>query len=719
MNGDKTAVSAISRRISMACAALVMGAGAIALLGWALRLEDLKCILPGTVSMKPNTALGFLAAGLSLLIYNFSGPGDAFRRRLALGLSVFTTLLGLATLSQYLFGWNLGIDQLLFLEPAGAIATVIPGRMAPVTALDFILCGLALALIELESVARLAQVLALLTGLSGLAALAGYAYGVEALEGQIFLAYTKMAVNTALSFIVLCSGLLSLRPGGLLALFSGFGRVKAGLLAIFAAGMILPVAGHMFSHLLFGAALWRQAPFHAALEAVNAVTALLVAWFVSWLLKNKKLSPDYTFVPLALTAIGLLGGLHACLNPGNAFVWLYTSAMVLGGLLFALVWLAPLASRRGRSLPFLPAAGAIMVFGIFILFQGDGFAPLTANGGFTGLAKSVNIAAGLFFLAAAARFTLNYISGQKLEDQLFSIFCFLKAGAGMLFYFTEFYSSDWWFWHFLRLAAHCVLLSYLFVIFRRMAAREQEDEIARRTAEEASRTKSEFLSNMSHELRTPLNSIIGFTEALEDRLFGPLNAKQVEYVGLVLGSGRHLLNLVNDILDLSKVEAGRMEFEPAKLSVKELLLSSNAMFETKALERGLALKLELEPGADIEIEADGRKLKQIMFNLLSNAVKFTPDGGGVAVRAGIDGGRGLEISVADTGIGIEAQDLPKLFTEFTQLTAGYTRSHEGTGLGLALTRRFVEMHGGEIWAASAGPGKGATFTFTLPAGGAD
>jgi len=155
------------------------------------------------------------------------------------------------------------------------------------------------------------------------------------------------------------------------------------------------------------------------------------------------------------------------------------------------------------------------------------------------------------------------------------------------------------------------------------------------------------------------------------------------------------------------------------LSVKELLLSSNAMFETKALERGLALKLELEPGADIEIEADGRKLKQIMFNLLSNAVKFTPDGGGVAVRAGIDGGRGLEISVADTGIGIEAQDLPKLFTEFTQLTAGYTRSHEGTGLGLALTRRFVEMHGGEIWAASAGPGKGATFTFTLPAGGAD
>lgn len=719
MNGDKTVASGIARRISMACAALVMAAGAIVLLGWALQLEALKCILPGTVSMKANTALGFLAAGLSLLIYNLSGPENTVKLRLARALAFFTALLGLATLSQYLFGWNLGIDQLLFLEPAGAVATFTPGRMAPVTALDFVFCGVALALLELDSFARLGQALALLMGLSGLAALAGYAYGVEALEGQIFLAYTKMAVNTALSFVVLSLGLLFLRQGkGLLSLFAGR-RLPAGLLTIFAAGFILPVAGHILVSLFFAGAVWTQAPFHSAIETINACAALLMSWLIFWLLKKGELEPDYSFVPHALVSIGLLEGLHACVSPGNAFIWLHTASAILGGLFFSLSWLSGGKAPRLRGGAFLASAGGVLALGILMISFGDRLPPLIKDGKFTGLEQALNITGGLIYLAAAVRFTLIYLRGSRLEAGLFSAFCLLGAWTGALFHYTSVYRSDWWYWHFLRVTAHGILLSYMFIAFRRMVAREREAEVGRLAAEEASRTKSEFLSNMSHELRTPLNSIIGFTEALEDRLFGPLNAKQVEYVGLVLGSGRHLLNLVNDILDLSKVEAGKMDFEPAKLSVKELLISTNALFATKTLERGLALKLELEPAADIEIEADGRKLKQIMFNLLSNAVKFTPDGGGITVRAGIDGGRGLEISVADTGIGIEAQDLPKLFTEFTQLTAGYTRSHEGTGLGLALTRRFVEMHGGEIRADSAGLGKGATFTFKLPAGGAD
>lgn len=718
MTDENIGMAAASRRISIACAAAVMAAGAFVLLGWALRLEALKCLVPGTVSMKANTALGFLAAGLSLLLFNFSGPGEAAKRRLALALAAFTGLLGLASLSQYLFGRDLGIDQLLFTEPAGAVGTVSPGRMAPVTAFDFILCGLALAFIETGVLARFGLALALVIGLSGLAAFAGYAYGIEKLEALLFFAaYTKMAVNTALAFMALCLGQVFLRPPkSLLVYFAAGGRLKTGLAAILAAGLLLPAAGHMLIHLFYSGAYWPQAPFHSAVETVNAVTALLIAWFIFWLLENKRLSPDYFFVPLALTAIGLFTGLHACVNPGSASMLLYAAGVLLGGFLAALSWAAGGARLRVKRGFFSAAACGLAVLGLYIGFNSASMPAFTSEGEFTRLARSLNMAGGLFFLAAAARFTLNYLRRGGVEDRSLAIFCFLKAWAGVLFSLTVIYGIDWWYWHALRLAAHCVLLSYMLIVFRDMVARGIESEVTRLAAEEASRAKSEFLSNMSHEFRTPLNSIIGFSEALEDKLSGPLNEKQGQYVGLVLGGGRHLLALVNDILDLSKVEAGRMDLEPEKVRVKELLSGINELFGTKAAERGLALRLELAPEADVVIQADRRKLKQVMFNLLSNAVKFTPAGGTVTVRAGIDGGRGLEISVADTGMGIKAEDLPKLFKEFGQLDSGYARKHEGTGLGLALTKRLVELHGGEIRAASAGAGKGAAFTFTLPLG---
>lgn len=717
MNETISRQAPISRYISIACAAAAMAAGAIVLLGWTWHIEPFKSIVPGTVSMKANTALGFLTAGFSLLLFNFSGPENDVNRRLARALAAFTALVGLATLSQYVFGRNLGIDQLLFTEPAGAVATVIPGRMAPATAINFILYGLALLSFE-KGFILFGQALALVTGLTGLAALAGYAYGVEALTAILFfVSYTRMAVNTALAFMTLGLGLIFLRPGkGLGAFFSDLSSLAAGLLVILAAGFILPAAGHMLMSLFYGHAIWAQAPFHSAVEAVNSVTALLIAWLVFWLLENEKLSPDYTFVPPALAAIGLLNALHGCVSPGNAYVLLHTSAMVLGGFLFALSWVAGRA--RPRRAYFLASAAGIAALGVFIIFRADSLPPLILGGEYTRTARLFNMAGGLFFLTAAARFTLSYLRGRKIEDQLLSIFCFLKAWAGALFYSTSVYGIDWWYWHLLRLTAHGVLLSYLFIAFRRVAASEREAEIARLAAEEASRSKSEFLSNMSHEFRTPLNSIIGFSEALEDQLFGPLTAKQGQYVGYVLGSSRHLLNLVNDILDLSKVEAGKMDFEPETVAVKELLEGINEMFETKAMERGLVLRLELDPAADVEIKADRRKLKQIMFNLLANAVKFTPDGGSIAVKAAAVGGGGLEVSVADTGMGIKAEDMPKLFREFGQLDSGYTKRHEGTGLGLALTKRLVELHGGTIRAESAGPGKGAAFTFTLPAAGA-
>jgi len=232
-----------------------------------------------------------------------------------------------------------------------------------------------------------------------------------------------------------------------------------------------------------------------------------------------------------------------------------------------------------------------------------------------------------------------------------------------------------------------------------------------RQLEIANKHKSEFLANMSHELRTPLNAIIGFSEVLLERMFGELNDKQDEYLRDIHSSGRHLLQLINDILDLSKVEAGRMELEASRFRVPEAIDNAMTLIRERAQRHGIALGKDVDPAVD-DIVADERKFKQILLNLLSNAVKFTPDGGRVDVIARHTPDA-LEVAVRDTGIGIAAEDQKLVFEEFRQVGSDYTKKQEGTGLGLALARRFVGLHGGTI-AVESEPGRGSTFTFTIP-----
>jgi signal transduction histidine kinase len=280
--------------------------------------------------------------------------------------------------------------------------------------------------------------------------------------------------------------------------------------------------------------------------------------------------------------------------------------------------------------------------------------------------------------------------------------------------------------------------------------RTRELETAKDRAEKASRAKSEFLAHMSHELRTPLNHIIGFTEMVADQRFGELNSAQQEYLNDVLGSSRHLLSLINDILDIAKVEAGKMKLELTQVSIRTLLDSSLMMVKEKAMNHGIKLGANFDAsvrgeGSNDErvalpetIQADERKLKQVMFNLLSNAVKFTPDGGDVHLTArfsnrsdviACSGGRLREgadsmgssekwlcVSVTDTGIGIKQEDQERIFAPFEQVDSSTSRVYDGTGLGLSLTARFVELHGGKIWVESEGEGKGSRFTFVIPGG---
>jgi signal transduction histidine kinase/putative methionine-R-sulfoxide reductase with GAF domain len=239
--------------------------------------------------------------------------------------------------------------------------------------------------------------------------------------------------------------------------------------------------------------------------------------------------------------------------------------------------------------------------------------------------------------------------------------------------------------------------------------REIEDK--NRQIEAANRHKSEFLANMSHELRTPLNAIIGFSEVLGERMFGELNEKQAEYTDDILTSGRHLLSLINEILDLSKVEAGRMELELATFDLPLAIDNARTFVRERAVKHGINLDVTIDERLG-DYTGDERKIKQILLNLLSNAVKFTPEGGRIGIRAKQTDG-GVEVSVSDTGIGIAPEDQAKIFEEFRQVGGDYAHKTEGTGLGLTLAKKFVELHGGKIWVESE-VGKGSTFSFTLP-----
>ena len=216
---------------------------------------------------------------------------------------------------------------------------------------------------------------------------------------------------------------------------------------------------------------------------------------------------------------------------------------------------------------------------------------------------------------------------------------------------------------------------------------------------------------MSHELRTPLNAVIGFSEVLLERMFGEINPKQDEYLQDILSSGRHLLSLINDILDLAKIEAGRMELEVTDFDLPQAIDNAVTLVRERAARRAITLEVEIDAQLG-EIKGDERKVKQVLLNLLSNAIKFTPEGGRVGVHAGLADGV-AEISVSDTGVGIAPEDHEAVFEEFRQVGTDYAKKHEGTGLGLTLSRRFVELHGGKIWVKSQ-LGQGATFTFTLP-----
>lgn len=423
---------------------------------------------------------------------------------------------------------------------------------------------------------------------------------------------------------------------------------------------------------------------------------------------------------ISLSAIGLIPTLHMAWNEQR---WLLIIAdlgafLLVGSLLFI--------GRIGLKWRALAALSISFLVGIFVItslgFASGGPAWLFFTAVAAGVLLGLKYALGATCLNAAALAVLGWLTfNGVISDHGVTISSGRALGGAVNFIILNAMGA----------IAVAALVSRLQRLNQDLTAATESAEAASKakdSAEAASKAKSAFLANMSHELRTPLNHIIGFTDLVLSRDFGPLNAEQEDFLKDVMTSSRHLLSLINDVLDLSKVEAGKMELELVEIRVGELLRGSLAMVKEKALKHQLRLAADLD-GVPDRLQVDGRKLKQVLYNLLSNAVKFTPHGGEVRLGAEVIDSSELQdrpihlngheqwlsVWVSDTGIGLESRDLKRIFDPFEQVEDGTSRKYQGTGLGLSLTRKMVELHSGTIWAESDGAGLGSIFKFVIPA----
>jgi signal transduction histidine kinase len=533
--------------------------------------------------------------------------------------------------------------------------------------------------------------------------------------------------TAALVFVGVCGGLsLSDLLGRVSALWVANGILVFFLLKysrkrwpeILAAGLIANFAADLF--------MGDSGLVASALTLCNAVGILVVAMPMKRLGLDREFTrpkPLCVFYALALGPAPMLSGLMSAaffyLAHGRPFVyqaldWYATDALgysIVVPMLMT-VRLEALKAMFGREqvLVTLAALGvvaatlalnyvlraypiAFLIFPALIL--------VTFQRGFAGGALGLLMAAGYLMIPVLIGDARGALKVHSLREQIILVQVFIAmTGFSVVLVGSA-------------LAERRRLEQGLAAAIVRAETAREEAVVARDMAERANRLKSMFLATMSHELRTPLNAIIGFSELMHGEIYGPLGAPRYrEYSSLIHGAGRHLLSLINDVLDMSKIEAGKLELHRQLFDIREIVRDCVELMGERAAQNGVALREEIASGA-LRLDADKRAMKQILLNLLSNAIKFTPEGGQVTVRAGQEGGL-LTLSVADTGVGIPADQLSRLGNPFVQIRGSAGAAHEGTGLGLALVRALAEVHDGKLVIESA-LGKGSTVSVVIPA----
>lgn len=475
-------------------------------------------------------------------------------------------------------------------------------------------------------------------------------------------------------------------------------------------------------------------PFHTLMELFGVIISLGI-FLISWHAYPQHPDARSLFLGSSLFAVGLLGLFHSLSYPGmpdfltSSSTTKAISFWIIMKMSFALAFFFSASIKPSfRSGWFKPtllliAASLFAFISLAVVTYFPQYMPswYIEGKGLTAAKIYMEYIISLVFLAAALLYWRIY--RQRKEENLPLLISAMFASVMSELSFTLYFSAYDTFnalGHLYQLWAFILVYKAVFLSTIRLPYTKIEHQVAERTHELveknqqvalATRHKSEFLARMSHELRTPLNSILGFSELLSEGTYGRLNKKQQQYLGHIVSSGRHLLQLINNILDLSKIEAGRMELVYEDFLLAEALEDARMVIHSLAAKKGITITTESDPSLS-QLRADRGKFKQIIYNLLSNAVKFTPEHGRVTISAtGHDGW--LRLAVADTGIGIKKEDQESLFAEFKQIDSGYGRQHEGTGLGLALTKKLVGIHGGKIWVESAA-GQGSTFSFEIP-----
>ena len=793
------------KSVSVIAGLLVASIGAAVLGGWALDIPALTSVLPTLVTMKANTALGFVLSGVALALLAGKEPGRPLRIWLA-GIAVMVAGLGAVTLGEYFFGWNPGIDQCLVHEGMDAIRTQ-PGRMAPATAYCFVLMGGALAAASQPLPTRLR--LPILAGLgTSVAVIGGLALAGCASEAWLHAPPwndSGMAIHTAAAFLLAGCGLVALAVGRHGLKWWLDAPVTIGF--IVAIGIMVAATGISFNFtgkLLEAAAVASQTNSTASTFLIPPLGVFLSLTISSlglfflntgvgerrgmekaWRESEARLETVIDNVAEGLIICGLDGQLLHW-NPAALTIHGFSSDEDGRGQFSDISRLFRLSTLDGLPLPLEQWPMSRVIGGerlhdvaarvrrvdidtrdwerVFsysgcIVRQADGtelafltMLDITERSRSEEALRASEIQLGSFveqapvamamfdrnmvYLAASRRWAIDYGAGHASLTGL----CHYDIHPDMPQEWLELHrkglagipsACDEEMWlhadgtkHWLRWAvqpwhdAHGGI-GGIMILAENITDRKQAEQIQldnvrleeeNRRVAEANRLKSEFLANMSHELRTPLNGIIGFTELMADERPGPLNRKQKEYLGDVLNSSRHLLQLINDVLDLAKVEAGKFDFQAETFNLGQGIEEVCAVVRGLAQKKQIKLTSEAPPGC---VTMDQRRFKQICYNLLSNAVKFTNPGGSVEIIATDREAGYFEVRVTDTGIGIKPQDMERLFREFEQLDSGASRRFEGTGLGLALTRKLAELQGGRITACSE-YGKGSCFTVVLP-----
>ena len=821
-------------------ALLTLVVAIVAMIGWVFDVPRLRSILPGAVEMKVNTALALVLDAIALLIASTSDRSRL--KRLTQILAMLGSAIGLATLAEYTFAWDLSIDEALFADKATAY-NVYRGRMSPYSAAAFTALGIALAVLPLGRWRPVKWLCASFVIGIGAVSAVGYLWNAQELITDRLV--PPVAINTAIVLMLLSLGTLQVgrrawesRSGkaagrlmnvegtiiaslviALALLFLGGGYTYRATVQFensmteFARMQDVRVGLARLIDLLGGAEVAQQSYLAGGPEAqrrlydarrrelagplYNLIGLMageqrsarelqqLEADIAQWLAQmdreieqreNRRLIPLEESMaaasanPLRGHIYDLLAGLDAeaadrqAMHRANAtslreftlvsLLLTLTIATVLGGMLFRAVQRASRMRAESRTIDgrtrrlFALLArtlirkealeGTLEVLAelrpgsgcAFYALESDGLVLERTHGPHENLPVRLAPGEGIVGAAAALHKTRcvehadqegagdSRTAGVVLAcpvtyfDRVVGVLC-VSAGKSLRTHERSFVE---------RLAdALGVALnnlkqySDLEVMSAQLGARNEELRRQTGQLDQANRLKSEFLATMSHELRTPLNAIIGFAEVLKDELAGPLNDEQREYMGDIYDSGGHLLELINDILDLSKVEAGKMELDLEALELEPVLSNSFAMVKEQALTHRLSLSADIAPDLP-PLWLDERKVKQIVYNLLSNAVKFTPDGGRVtlSVRRVTQGdATWLDLSVSDNGIGIDAEDQKRLFAPFVQIDGSLGKRFQGTGLGLAMVKRLAELHGGSAHVQSA-PGAGSTFTVLLP-----